>query len=296
MGEVCRICPKNCAVDREKHAGFCGVGSTSYVARCALHMWEEPFISGKNGSGTIFFCGCNLRCIFCQNHEISTCSAPDFAVPADAHRLCEMMLKLQGLGAHNINFVSPTPHVHLIADAVVLARKSGLTVPTVFNTNSYIETESLKRLDGLIDIYLADMKYATDALAKMLSGAEDYPQKARAAIKEMYAQCGNMQLDADGMAVRGLVIRHLVLPGNVGETAKVLDIIAEDYPKDIYISLMSQYFPTHKANTLPPLDRPLLGREYARATNYALAIGFSNVLVQKMQSATSEYVPKWGVL
>lgn len=291
---ICRLCPRECGVDREKAVGFCNVGEKSFVARAGLHMWEEPFLSGKQGSGTIFFCGCNLRCVFCQNSDISTKGEYENSVSVDAESLCDIMLRLQSAGAHNINFVTPTPHTELIAEAIPLARRRGLKIPTAFNTNSYITVESLKKLDGLIDIYMPDLKYVTGKLAKLISGAEDYPEYAKAAIEEMYRQCGGLSFDENGMAVHGVLIRHLVLPGNVDETRRVLDYISQSYPKGMYISLMSQYFPAHMAYKMPPLDRRLLPREYKRAADYARDIGFTNILTQKLTSADEGFVPKWG--
>lgn len=291
--EKCNLCPRLCGVDRSSGKGACGVGSTSYVARSALHMWEEPFISGKNGSGTIFFCGCNLRCIFCQNHEISSDSGFDGAVPADENTLRDMMLSLERAGAENINFVTPTPHTPLICKAISLARKAGLAIPTAFNTNSYIMPETLDMLNGLIDIYMPDLKYVTPQAAGLLSGAENYPQYAKAAIKKMFEQCGTMQFNENGMATRGVVIRHLVLPGNIDETRRVLDYIKENFPLNIHISLMSQYFPA-KAGLPEPLNRKLLKREYRRAVEYAQSLGFTNLLTQELTAATQDYVPQWG--
>lgn len=290
----CKLCPWECGADRNETIGFCGVGVVSYVARCALHMWEEPEISGTNGSGTIFFCGCNLRCLFCQNHDISTVGESDHALKTDAEGLCEMMLCLQKSGAHNINFVTPTPHIPLIAEAIRLARKRNLQIPTVYNTNSYVKVEALEYLDGLIDIYIPDLKYVTPSLAKKISGAENYPDAAKAAIAQMYRQCGQLQCDGNGIARSGVIIRHLVLPGNVDETRRVLDYIADNYPKDIHISLMSQYFPAHRAKEHPPFDRRLLKREYERAVDHAQVIGLTNVLVQDLSSANESFVPGWG--
>lgn len=291
---ICNLCPRFCGIDREKGVGFCRVGAKSYVARTALHMWEEPVISGESGSGTIFFCGCNLRCLFCQNHEISVAAKPALATEVDANRLCDIMQSLQDMGANNINFVTPTPHIELIASAIKKARAQGLKIPYVYNTNSYVSVDALKKLDGLIDIYLPDLKYVTGKLAKIVSEAENYPEFAKAAIAQMYEQCGKLVLDERGMAKRGVLIRHLVLPGNIDETRRVLDYIAQTYPADMYISLMSQYFPTHKANELPPFDRKLLPKEYKRAVDYAFSLGLSNVFTQTLDAANAEFVPSWG--
>ena len=293
---ICSLCPRRCNTDRSKSVGFCGVSETSYIARAALHMWEEPCISGAKGSGTIFFCGCNLRCIFCQNHEISTRGKIPGAIAVDAQKTAEIMLALQKAGAHNVNFVTPTPHIPLIADAIQIARAEGLIIPIAFNTNSYVEVDSLKILDGLVDIYIPDFKYVTPELAKLVSGAEDYPEKAESAIAEMLRQVGHINFDENGMAKRGVLLRHLVLPGNIDETRRVLARVAEIFSSGISLSLMSQYFPAHKALSVPPFDRKLLPREYKRAVDYALSIGFSDVYTQKLSSAQCDFVPEWGVI
>ena len=290
---ICNLCPRKCGIDREKRVGFCRVGEKSYVARAALHMWEEPFISGKEGSGTIFFCGCNLRCIFCQNHEISTRGNSPKAISVDSQKLSDIMLHLQNIGANNINFVTPTPHIPLISESIPLAREKGLSVPVAFNTNSYVTVDSLKMLDSLVDIYMPDFKYVTPALAKLISAAEDYPESALSAIKEMFRQVGRLTFDERGMSKKGMIIRHLVLPGNVDETRRVLDCIADNFPLDIHISLMSQYFPTHNAEKIPSLNRLLLPREYRRAVDYACSLGFTNVLTQEMSAASESYVPSF---
>lgn len=299
---ACSLCPLECGADRAVEAGLCGVGGfdpmllgsrdpwlSALIARSARHYYEEPPISGTGGSGAIFFSGCNMACIFCQNYDISRAAKGRLTDPAE---LAELMLRLQQLGAHNINFVTPSPHTLLIEKAVLIARNSGLRLPTVYNTNAYEKIESLKRLEGLIDIYLPDLKYKSSIAAKKYSGRQDYFGVASEAILEMQRQCGTLVLDEKGIAQRGLLIRHLVLPGSVDETRGVLNWISENLPIETHISLMSQYTPF---GTLPvPLNRRLLKREYDRALAHALELGFTNVYTQALSSASSSYTPEFN--
>ncbi len=284
---TCSICPRKCSIDRAEAAGYCGARERAHIARAALHRWEEPIISGERGSGTIFFCGCNLNCIFCQNYKINHSV---MGIEADENTLCRIMLDLQRRGAHNINLVTPAPHVPLIARTIPLARKAGLTIPIVYNTNAYETAETLKLLDGLIDIYLPDFKYVSPALSKKYSGAEDYFEVAAKAIAEMYRQAGNIRLDENGMAASGVLIRHMVLPGCVDDTRRVLDYISANYPKNIYISIMSQYAPP-KDGLPKPIDRRITKGEYGRALDYAIDKGFENVFIQRRDSADISYTP-----
>lgn len=284
----CMLCPRKCGADRITHMGACNAPILPYIAKASLHMWEEPFISGKRGSGTIFFCGCNMKCVFCQNYDISTGIV---GKRYDAQGIADIMLRLQDKGAHNINLVSPTPFVPVIMDAVMLAKKQRLSLPIVYNTNAYETVETLKKLDGLVDIYLPDLKYTDSVISKKYSGTEDYFEYAALAINEMYRQCGMLILDGEGMAKKGIAIRHLVLPGSVDETRRVLDYISGHFPKDISLSLMSQYVPFYRAAEYPPLGRPLLKKEYKRAIEYGFSLGLTNILTQQMSSATAEYTP-----
>ncbi len=284
---VCTLCPRACGIDRTLSAGACGAYETPRVARVMLHLWEEPCISGTRGSGAIFFSGCNLHCVFCQNHEISRTLCGE---ETDENRLAAIMTELMEAGAHNINLVTPAPHVPTIIKAVRIARKNGLHIPIVYNTNAYETVETLRTLEGVVDVYLPDLKYATPLIAKKYSGAEDYFSFASEALKEMWRQCGPLVLDADGMAEKGVLIRHLVLPGSVDETRRVLDYLRDNFPEDISISLMCQYVPMHRA-TFPPLNRKLLKREYERALDHCIAKGFTNVYTQSFSAADSAYTP-----
>ncbi len=288
MSKPCNLCPRNCGIGRAAHAGFCGAGDTPYVARYMLHQWEEPCISGTRGTGAIFFCGCNMGCVFCQNHEINHTLC---GTPYDEAALASLMLHLQAQGAHSIDLVTPTPHIDTIVPALKTARARGLSIPVVYNTNAYEKPELLSRLEGLVDIYLPDLKYITPSIAKQYSNCEDYFSYASASLKQMYEQAGELKLTKDGLAARGVLIRHLVLPGAVGETRRILSYLAEHYPLTTHISLMGQYVPDHLAKEYPPLDRRLLRREYDRAVEYCLSLGFSNVYIQDLSSADARYTP-----
>ena len=289
----CRLCPRECGADREHGTGYCSAYANPNIARADLHFWEEPCISGTRGSGAVFFCGCNLNCVFCQNHAINHTLVGG---KADYKALAGLMLQLQAAGAHNINLVTPAPHVDTIIDAVNRARDAGLLIPIVYNTNAYEKTAALSRLKGIVDIYLPDLKYVDCAISARYSGASDYFAYASEAVLEMRRQVGDLALDSEGMAVKGLLIRHLVLPGSVDETRRVLDFIAEELSPctpertGTYISLMGQYAPAHKASAAP-LNRKLTRGEYERAIEYCISLGFEHVFIQSLQSADLIFRP-----
>ena len=281
-----------CGADRENGVGACGAGKTAFCARAARHYYEEPPISGTNGSGAIFLEGCNLRCVFCQNYCISRTGRTETARPLDEYALAEIMLRMQELSAHNVNLVTPTPHTRIIEKAIPSARAKGLTIPIVWNSNAYERVETLRRFEGLVDIWLPDLKYVSPKLAERYSGRSDYFDYASAAIEEMHRQAGQLELDGEGIAKKGVIIRHLVLPCAVDETRRVLDHIAERFPKEMYISLMSQYTPI--PGMKKPLDRRITRAEYERAVDHALSIGFINLFIQKRSSAESEFTPEFN--
>ena len=283
----CAACPRRCGAERTNHTGLCNAGELPRVARAALHFYEEPCISGTRGSGAVFFSGCNLSCVFCQNHVLHDGTA---GRPHTQEQLAGVYLALQADGAHNINLVTPTPHLAAVRASLLLARRRGLSIPVVYNTNAYELVPSLRALEGLVDVYLPDLKYVTPALSARFSGCADYFAFAAPAIREMYRQVGTLRLDGDGMAVRGLLIRHLVLPACVDEARRVLDFIADSLPAETHLSLMRQYAPTPNV-TEPPLNRRLTDREYARAVDYCCARGFTNVWIQGRESASLAYTP-----
>ncbi len=286
----CSVCPRNCPIDRTAAKGFCGCSSVPRVARAALHFDEEPSISGTRGSGTIFFSGCNLKCIFCQNMVLQDGTLGE---PFPVERLAEAMQKLEARGAHNINLVTPTPHRDAIVSALKLAKRNGLAIPVLYNTNSYETVETIRAYEGLVDIYLPDLKYVDPKLSLKFSRAADYFDVAIKAIEEMFRQVGPMVCGADGIAVRGVRIRHLVLPGCVYDTRQVLDAIKAHFGTDCPISLMSQYTPIPQC-TVKPLDRPLTRREYESALDYCLSLGFTDVYTQELSSVGASFTPPFS--
>lgn len=289
--DSCRLCPRHCRIDRTEQRGFCGADTLPRIGRAALHFYEEPCISGIGGSGAVFFSGCNLKCIFCQNKVLQDGTRGKLFT---AEELAEIFLSLQSQGAHNINLVTPTPHIDTIVPALLKARAEGLTVPVVYNTNSFMDVDSVKKLEGLVDIWLADLKYKDRRLAGKLSLASDYFPVAISAIDMMYRQSGGLKIDPrSSLAVSGVLIRHLVLPGCLFDTRDILTFIKEKYGADTYLSLMSQYTP---APGLPkPFDRRLTSREYESAMEYAIMLGLEHVFIQDMSSATFAYTPDFNL-
>ena len=287
----CMLCPRKCGVDRKMNTGICGVGVLPKVARAALHEWEEPCISGANGSGAIFFSGCALKCVYCQNKEIA---GGQSGTELSIERLAEIMLELQNKRAHNINLVTPSHFIEAIIPAIQLAKKSGLCIPIVYNTGSYEEVEVLKQLEGLIDIWLPDLKYIDNEEAMRYSKAPDYFTIASKAVKEMYRQAGGCVFDSEGMLKKGVIVRHLVLPGQVKTAKHILQYLYETYQDKIYVSIMNQYTPvlTGKAAELyPELLRKVTKREYERVVDYAISLGMENVFIQEGEAAKESFIP-----
>jgi len=286
---ACVLCPRACRVDRTRgELGFCRAGLTAPVNLAQLHFDEEPPISGRRGSGAVFFAGCTLACRFCQNQAISQGGSGE---ELDAQGLAEVFLSLERSGAHNLNLVTPTPHLPVILEALALARGRGLGLPVVYNTSGYERPAALKLLEGLIEIYLPDYKYASDEVAARLSGAGNYVGPARAAIAEMHRQTGPLRLNDEGLAEGGVLVRHLVLPGDLAGTAEVLRDLVRLAGPQVFVSLMSQYTPVHLAAQTPGLERRLLPREYAAAWAALEAAGIENGFVQELSSASTSYVP-----
>jgi putative pyruvate formate lyase activating enzyme len=276
----CRLCPRACGVDRlSGKLGFCGANGAATVAAVTVHHGEEPPISGVRGSGTVFFSHCNMKCLFCQNYPISQFGN---GKEMTTEELGEKLLELQERGAHNVNFVTPTPHVVQILGAVGYAREKGLSIPIIYNTNGYESLEALALLDGVVDIYLPDMKYQSEELAELASGTSDYVFHNGRAVAEMVRQVGPLAVGRDGIARRGVLIRHLVLPRRADETEKVLSSIREAYGPDFPLSLMGQYFPAHRAVATPGFDRKLTEEEYEAAVRAAERLGLENVFIQEI--------------
>ncbi len=275
----CEICPQQCKVDRESgKLGFCRTGRNAIVCSYFAHHGEEPPVSGSKGSGTIFFSRCNLKCVYCQNFDFSQLEE---GKEVDARQLAGYMLELQELGCHNINFVTPTHVMPQILEALFLAAEGGLTLPLVYNTSGYEDPEVIRLLDGIIDIYLPDMRYADDAYASKYSSARGYPSFNQAAVKEMFRQVGPASFDPEGNILRGLIIRHLVLPGRIAGTEKILAFIARELSREVAVSLMSQYHPCFEADTFPELNRKITLEEYEEAEGLLKTYGLENGWVQE---------------
>ena len=290
--DACRLCYRRCGVQRtenELSGGFCKMPSVPSVCRADLHFYEEPNISGENGSGAIFFSGCVLRCEFCQNYEISRTNC---GKKLDVTGLCELMRGLEKKGAHNINFVSPTPYIDFIARALEMYKPS---IPVVYNCSGYENPDALRKLEGLVDIYLPDFKYSDDSLAVKFSLAPDYRQAAIESIKEMYRQVGQVSHGEDGMMKRGVMIRHLILPDCVENSLAVLRDIKENFTTDAYVSLMAQYTPNGQTKS-PDLSRRITEEEYEMVCDFMISLGFENGFVQELCSADEKYLPIWDMM
>jgi putative pyruvate formate lyase activating enzyme len=277
--EECAVCPRECRVNRLKgEIGFCGIGKDPKVASFNLHTGEEPPISGSKGSGTIFFSGCNLRCKYCQNFPISQLRNGE---KITTQKLAGMMLHLQSKGSHNINFVTPSHVVPQILEALSFAWEKGLDLPLVYNTSGYDAIGSLQLLEGIIDVYLPDMRYSDNRIAKKLSSVEDYVEVNRKAIKEMYRQVGNLQTDQEGIAKKGLIIRHLILPDNLAGSDATFRFIRDEISDKMRVSLMGQYFPSFRAGECVSIDRKITPEEYESVLESFLDSGFSRGWTQK---------------
>ena len=289
MLESCMLCPRNCKVNRHKSVGFCGASDKVKLAYYSLHQWEEPIISGENGSGTVFFSNCNLRCLFCQNKKIST-DRNSYGKEISNDKLKEIFLKLQDLGAHNINLVTPTHYVPQIIDVLKEVKNKNLKIPVVYNTSSYENVSTIESLKGLIDIYLADLKYFDDELGNKYSKCNDYFKYASLAIGEMYKQTGKFQIK-DNLLVSGLVVRILVLPGHVDDSKKIIKYLYDTYKDNIIISIMNQYTPVCKINDFPNLNRKLTDEEYDEVIDYACSLGIENAFVQEGETQSESFIP-----
>ena len=289
MMSACTLCPRECHVDRSSgKKGFCGMDGTIYLARAALHMWEEPCISGTKGSGAVFFSGCGLRCCFCQNHDIAIGSR---GLAVSVERLGEIFLELKEKGAANINLVTGAHYVPQIIKALNLARMQGMDLPVVYNSSGYEKLETLKLLEGYVDIYLPDFKYMEPDLAQKFSHAPDYVERAKAAIKEMVRQSGSCQFGEDGYIRKGTIVRHLILPGHTRNSRKVLRYLHETYGEEIYISIMNQYTPVREFGEFKELNRKVTKREYEKVLDAAVDMGIQNGFIQEGETASESFIP-----
>ncbi len=322
MSNQCNLCPRNCNVNRAQTAknglgvGYCRMPQDVYLARAALHYWEEPCISGTHGSGAVFFSGCSMRCVFCQNAQIA---AGEIGKRVDLGRLTDIFLELQDQGANNINLVTPTHYVPQIVKSLMRAKEQGLAIPVVYNTSAYEHPDTIKRLEGLVDIYLPDLKYADAELSAKYSAAPDYFMVAATAIQNMYEQVGTpvfldkqkkIYIDSndneisinrkqipdieDGMMVKGMIVRHLLLPGFVNDSKKVIQYLYETYGNNCYISIMNQYTPLPQVAAFPELNRKITKREYNKVIEYALDLGVENAFIQEGKTAEESFIPAFN--
>lgn len=314
--DECTLCYRNCKVNRNANQiGFCKASNKVKIARASLHLWEEPPISQGNGSGTIFFSHCNLKCVFCQNHDISQVIEENFSetliddikiqnstfessvigLEISIERLSEVFLELQEKGANNINLVTPTHYVPQIIEALKIAKKHKLVIPILYNTNSYDSIETLKLLKGYIDVYLPDFKYFNDKYALKYSKANNYASNAIKAIDEMVNQVGGPQFDSKGNMIKGVIVRHLMLPGLLFDSKKIVDLLCNKYRNSIYISLMNQYVPMFKACNYPEINKILNPKHYNSLINYALENGIENGFIQDDGANTSDFIPDFNL-
>lgn len=290
--ENCTLCPRECGADRAVRTGVCRAPRKAVVAKVMIHTGEEPCIGFFPGAGAVFFSGCPLRCVFCQNHEISWNIRGE---ECDADALCETFLKLQEKGAACLDLVSPTPYLRTIVPALEKAKKSGLAIPVVYNTGSYEKAESLKILDGLVDIYLPDLKFYSSALSSRYAACRDYAEKAFTALDEMLRQAPRLVWKEPGKLGRGVIVRHLILPGQTNDSIALLSALAaRAEPHSLILSLMRQYTPCHKAGEFPELNRKLTSLEYRKVVDRAFDLGFTNVYTQGKDSAGTELIPDFS--
>ncbi len=291
--ESCKICPHKCRVNREAgQIGRCRCDDKIKIALASIHYYEEPSISGKNGSGTVFFSNCNLNCIYCQNYEISQLGKGKVVT---IEELADIFIKQQEKGVNNINLVTPTMYAYQIIEAIKIAKRNGLNIPILYNTNGYERVETIKALEGYIDVYLPDLKYYSNLLSKKYSNVDNYFEVATNAIKEMYKQVGTAQFNEDGIIQKGVIIRHLVLPNHLQNSKHILKWIKENMPENTYVSVMAQYFPTYKAKEDKDINRKLTKKEYEEIENYLYTLQLEKGYMQELGEHEEEYVPKWDV-
>lgn len=289
--ESCTLCPRECGVNRFNTAGFCGEGAALTAARAALHMWEEPPISGTNGSGTVFFCGCNLKCVYCQNYSIAH-NKGGKEITSD--KLSDIFLSLQQKGAHNINLVTPTHFVPHIIQGVKQAKEKGLNLPIVYNTSGYEKPETIKLLSSFVDIFLTDFKYIKPETAQKYSNAKNYPHYAKAALAEM-VKIAPKPIIEKGVMKKGVIVRHLLLPGHLIEAKMIVKYIYQTYGDNVYISLMNQYTPVREHKDCPNLNRTVTDYEYKSLIDYATHLGIKTAFVQKGETAKESFIPSFDL-
>ncbi len=287
--DACRLCPRDCNVNRnEGKIGYCRETSKVHLSRAALHMWEEPCISGEEGSGAVFFSGCAMRCVFCQNHEISNGT---IGKEVTVERLAEIFLELQEKGANNINLVTPSHYVIQIIEALTIAKKAGLHIPIVYNSSGYEKVETLKMLEGYIDIYLPDFKYMEEERAIRYSNAKGYSEFAKKAIEEMVRQTTPAKFDERGIMQKGVIVRHLQMPEGMEDSKKIIQYLYSTYKDEIYISIMNQYTPLEGVKDYDEINRKLTEKEYDELVDYAIDLGVENGFIQEGDTAKESFIP-----
>ena len=289
--ENCNLCQRRCNINRYKQKGICGATDKLKIARAALHFWEEPCISGENGSGTIFFSNCNLKCVYCQNHHIST---GGFGEEITIERLSDICLELQNKKAHNINLVTPTHYVPSIIKGIKKAKEQGLNIPIVYNTSTYETIETIRILENIVDVYLPDLKYYDDNLAKKYSNIKDYFETATRNIREMYNQVGK-PVFKDNIMQKGIIVRILLLPEHLEDTKKIIKYLYDEYHDDIYISIMNQYTPIKKHEQFPNLNKKVEEKEYDELINYACDLGIKNAFIQEGETQSESFIPDFNL-
>ncbi|WMJ76829.1 MULTISPECIES: radical SAM protein [unclassified Sedimentibacter] len=288
----CTLCPRECHARRTNgQKGYCRENSRLVVARAALHMWEEPCISGSRGSGTVFFSGCSVGCVYCQNHNIADGTAGKIIT---TERLSEIFLELQNKKAHNINLVTPSHFVPHIIEAVNSSRKNGLNIPIVYNTGSYEKPDVLGLLDGIADIYLPDLKYMDSNISERYSNCKDYFNFASKSISEMVRQVGECEFDSEGMLLKGVIVRHMMLPGYLEDSKNIIRYLHETFGSKIYISIMNQYTPLNNVKKHPEIDRKITDEEYKDLINYAISIGIENGFLQEGETQSESFIPEFN--
>lgn len=288
---TCILCPRNCKANRNHNkVGFCNMNYELTVSRASLHFWEEPIISGINGSGTVFFSGCNLKCVFCQNYSISH---NNFGKKISIERLSEIFLELQQQGANNINLVTPTHFVPPIIEAIKKAKKNGLNIPIVYNSSGYESIETIKLLKGYIDIYLPDFKYFDNKYALKYSKCNNYLEAVTTSLEEMIKQVGSPQFNKEGMLIKGIIVRHMMLPGLLEDSKRIIHYLIDKYNDKIFISIMNQYTPTNNLEQYPELNKTVDDKDYDQLINYAMDLGIKNGFMQEGDTQNTSFIPEF---
>lgn len=287
----CMLCPRKCGVDRSIKLGFCGQSDKIKAARASLHMWEEPCISGEEGSGTVFFSGCSLKCVYCQNKSISIGTV---GKEITTHRLAEIFIELQDKNANNINLVTGDHFIPQIIEAIKKAKANGFKIPIVFNTSSFINVDSIKVLDGYVDIFLADFKYWSLETAEKYSNAKNYSEVAKASIEQMVKQVGMPVYDSCGIMTKGVIVRHMILPGYISESKKIIEYIFKKYGNSVVLSIMNQYTPINMEN-FPEINRKVTEDEYNEVIDYALSMGVEEAFVQEEGTQSESFIPDFNI-